>query len=113
MLRYPDPPSPSFQYRLSQHPLPTASRLTTLRSATAARQAALDSRIFVYRPGDYANAVSVAASVERSALSQDEDSRRAGTLGFALPDGLTEGPVRLHFEYGAYGFSRISLGLLE
>ncbi len=55
----------------------------------------------------------VAAQAERSALTEDGDDRRAGALGFALPERLAEGPVRVHFEFGAYCYSRIGLGLLE
>jgi hypothetical protein len=78
-----------------------------------ARQAALDSRIFVYRPGDYANYVLVNAQADLSTLTQDDDNRRAGSLGYPLPEGLAEGPIRVHFEYGCYCYSRIGLGLLE
>jgi hypothetical protein len=78
-----------------------------------ARQAALDSRIFVYRSGDYANYVLVNAQAELSTLTQDDDNRRAGSPGFSLPEELSDGPVRVHFEYGCCCYSRIGLGLLE
>jgi hypothetical protein len=58
------------------------------------------------------NAVEVVAEARRSALAQDTDYRKAGMLGFALPDVLREGPLRMRFEFGADGFSRIRLGLL-
>ena len=86
---------------------------SVLTISYGARQPALDSKINVYRSGDYANAVTVTAQAELSTLTQDDDNRRAGSLGFALPEGLTEGPVRVEFEYGTYCFSRIGLGLLE
>ncbi len=55
----------------------------------------------------------VTAEAERSSLTQDDNDCRAGTLGFALPETLREGPVRVQFAYGTTGYRRIRLGLLE
>ncbi len=93
--------------------LPT--RLTgATSSAVAARQVALGSQIFVHRPGDSDHGGG-RAQAERSILTHDYGSHRAGTLGFALPANRKRGPVRLRFENGGHGFSRrgICLGLLD
>jgi hypothetical protein len=47
----------------------------------------------------------------RRAVDPDAANRKAGTLPFRLPDGLGRGPVRLHFVYGAGGYSRADLGI--
>jgi hypothetical protein len=112
----PHPPRPPGAHA---SPLPPAQRPSAPRQVVRqltdcpARQPALDSRLIVYRPGDYAGQVTVTADGGRSALTQDDDSRRAGTLGFALPDGLAQGPVRLEFEFGSWSYSCVGLGLLE
>jgi hypothetical protein len=54
----------------------------------------------------------IAVDAGRSSLAQDDDNFKAGMLGFELPDALREGPVRVRFEYGSQGFSRIRLGVV-